>query len=167
MDIFCRSLRGCGAFLSIAVCALKGALRARRLSWLVMIAMAWALTLLSAPASALAEKKGEAGAASAPIYVELTPMTVPLQRNGYVSGSFHLRLNLAAADAKAKTDINHLMPRLEAAYLSNLSDLSEHFIRPGESVDLDVIKMVLQSTTDRLLGQDVATLLIVESAVRR
>ncbi|WP_281299851.1 MULTISPECIES: hypothetical protein [unclassified Iodidimonas] len=134
------------------------------LSWLAMIAMAW-VALAPQPAWALAEKKAEA--ATAPIYVELMPMTVPLLRDGYVSGSFHLRLNLAAVDAKAKTEINRLMPRLEAAYLANLSDLSEHFIRPGESVDLDIIKTILQSTTDRLLGQGVATLLIVETAVRR
>ncbi|GAK34910.1 flagellar basal body-associated protein FliL [alpha proteobacterium Q-1] len=135
------------------------------LSWLAMIAIAW-VALAPLPAWALSEKKGEA-AAAAPIYVELTPMTVPLLRDGYVSGSFHLRLNLAATDAEAKTEINRLMPRLEAAYLANLSDLSEQFIRPGESVDLDIIKMILQSTTDRLLGQGVANLLIVETSVRR
>ncbi len=102
-----------------------------------------------------------------PIYVTMAPITIPLMRSGYVEGSFHIRLDIAVATKTEEERVTHLTPRLEAAFLGNLSDLAQFYIRPGEQTDVNMIGRILQQTTNQILGTSEARLLISDTAIRR
>lgn len=123
------------------------------------------LLLLPAGAGAMSPSSRPEG--HEPVYVALAPMTVPLLRGSYVEGSFHLKLRLAVATAEDKREVERLLPRLEAGYLEMLGYVARSGVRPGEAVDLIAIADALQGVTNRVLGNDHARLLIVESALKR
>ncbi len=122
-------------------------------------------------ALAITHPQGSAHAASAlegdvpPIYVAMAPITIPLVRSGYLEGSFHIRLDIAVSSTADEARVTQLIPRLEAAYLSALSDLTRFYISPGKQTDIDMIGRILQQATDHILGNDNARLLISDTAI--
>lgn len=125
------------------------------------------LILALAASSGVAQASESAKADAPPIYVPVAPITVPMMRAGYIQGSFHIKLDIAVATKSNEEKVSHLMPRLEAAYMGNLTDLAQYYIRADKPADLKLIGKVLQQTTDRILGSGEARLLINDTAIHR
>ncbi len=103
----------------------------------------------------------------APIYVAVSPLSVPIVRGARLQGRFDLQLVLGVENAEQEQQVTRLMPRLEAAYLANLTDLTQYYVTPGKAVDVALIAEILQTTTDRILGARTAQVLIQEATIRR
>ncbi|RMD91061.1 MAG: hypothetical protein D6807_00455 [Alphaproteobacteria bacterium] len=123
------------------------------------------LLVLASPALA-AEQEG-AAKEPAPIYVSIAPLSVPIVRGVQLQGRFDMQLVLEVENKERQAEVERLMPRLEAAYLANLTDLAQYYVTPGKAVDVALVARILQATTDRILGSGQARVLVQEAAIRR
>ncbi len=125
------------------------------------------LMVLFALRSAVAAEQEGAAPEPAPIYVAVSPLSVPIVRGARLRGRFDLQLVLGVENKKQEQEVTHLLPRLEAAYLANLTDLTQYYVTPGKAIDVALIAEILQTTTDRILGAGTARVLIQEATIRR
>ncbi|MFQ5348350.1 MAG: hypothetical protein ACE5ED_10980 [Rhodothalassiaceae bacterium] len=116
---------------------------------------------------ALAAEQEGAAKEPAPVYVSIAPLSVPIVRGVQLQGRFDMRLVLEVENKEREAEVERLMPRLEAAYLANLTDLAQYYVTPGKAVDVALVARILQTTTDRILGAGRARVLVQEAAIRR
>lgn len=102
-----------------------------------------------------------------PVHVRLRPMSVPLMRGVYREGSFDLQILLALDSPEDKSRVEALLPRLEAAYFRDMSELARLYVGHGRTTDIKLVGEVLQRATDRVTGPHAARVLIQEAMVRR
>ena len=132
-----------------------------------MRAVLFILLALSALRPAFAAEQEGAAPEPAPIYVTVSPLSVPIVRGARLRGRFDLQLVLGVENKEQEQQVTRLLPRLEAAYLANLTDLTQYYVTPGKAIDVALIAQILQKTTDRILGAEVAQVLIQEATIRR
>ncbi len=132
-----------------------------------MRALLFILLALSALRPAFAAEQEGAAPEPAPIYVAVSPLSVPIVRGARLRGRFDLQLVLGVENKEQEQQVTRLLPRLEAAYLANLTDLTQYYVTPGKAIDVALIAQILQKTTDRILGAEVAQVLIQEATIRR
>lgn len=101
------------------------------------------------------------------VQVRLRPMSVPLMRGVYRDGSFDLQLLLAFESREERSRVETLLPRIEAAFFRDMSELARLHVAHGRPTDLDLVGRVLQRAADRIAGRHAARVLIQEAMVRR
>lgn len=129
-----------------------------------LAALAAAVLLATSPCAAAGAAKAEGGAVEP---VRLPPMSIPLMRGVYRDGSFDLQLLLAFESGEDRARVEALLPRIEAAFFRDLSELARLHVAHGRPTDLDLVGRVLQRAADRVAGAHATRVLIGEAMVRR
>ncbi|RMF14673.1 MAG: hypothetical protein D6757_05860 [Alphaproteobacteria bacterium] len=129
------------------------------------------LILAAAGAGSLGKARaseGEgAGAQDELRYIDMKPVDVPLTRAGYLQGRFIVRAALKVETAKARAKVEAAMPKLEAAFLMAIADLTRYDIEAGAPIDIPLVRARLQRAADTVLGPGVTTVFIHEAMTSR
>lgn len=123
--------------------------------------------LLAAPAHALAPApepvRSESGArplSAATSYVQMDPVITAVHHGSGVSGLLHVEMSLDVPDARLRARITERMARLRDAYITAMSGYAGLAYRRGEVPDTARITELLQRSTDAVLGETGAQVLL-------
>ncbi len=142
----------------------------RRFSLLLSLAIALALAVPAAASEAAPapkpQEKQDRKITSAPSWVSVEPIAVAILRQNRIQGMFLVEFGLDIQDETIRAKAAETLPRLRDAWLRNVSDLAATRMRVGRQADLDVLAGRLQTTTDQMLGQPGAKILLLQAVVR-
>ncbi|MEE2565174.1 hypothetical protein [Hyphobacterium marinum] len=93
-------------------------------------------------------------------YVPLSPLTASVHADYRIRGVLQIEAGLEIPDSRLRARAQRLMPRLRDAYVAALSRYAGANYRYGDVPDTDRISLVMQETTDEILGQDGADFLL-------
>ncbi len=136
---------------------------------LVTLLLAVALTVAAAaPPSAARASQGEGeGSPDDLRYIDMKPVDVPLTRSGYLTGRLVVRAALKVESPGTRAKVEAAMPKLEAAFLMEIADLTRYDIEAGAPIDIALVRARLQRAADSVLGPGVTTVFIHEAMTRR
>lgn len=138
----------------------------RRCKRRMPIAAAWmALALASTPAAVHAQDTSGSPDPedSESIIINLEPLTVPILNDNAIRGQAMVELRLVVRDAENWRIAVAMMPRLRDLYLRRFYRYSSSAYWDGNRLDLDRIKKSFQKVTDRVLGPEIARVLIYQA----
>ena len=81
-------------------------------------------------------------------------------------GMMTVTVNLHLADPDKKAEIDNLRPRLTDRFIIALNRLGQTTIDIRRPLNYQMLERVLQRSTDQVLGEHVATVLIVDASTR-
>ncbi len=137
------------------------------LTAVIALSCAGALSTARA-ASGGSEGEGEGAAAQDELrYIDMKPVDVPLTRSGYLQGRLVVRAALKVETAKARARVETAMPKLEAAFLMAIAELTRYDIEAGTPIDIALVRARLQRAADGVLGPGVTTVFIHEAMTTR
>ena len=101
-----------------------------------------------------------------PLYVDLTPLVVPVIENNRVTHHLTLAISVEVAGQSGDARLREAMPRIIDAFTTELHGLmSLEFIRQG-GVELPVVKQRLLLAGERELGPEVVTDVLIKAVDR-
>lgn len=130
------------------------------------IAAAWvALFLASSPAAVYAQTTSDSPdpESTDSIVIALEPLTVPILNDNAIRGQALVELRLVVRDAENWHAAITMMPRLRDLYLRRLYRYSSSAYWDGNRLDLDRVKKSFQNVTDKVLGPNIASVLIYQA----
>lgn len=110
------------------------------------------------------EGEGEHGAAPGTVFFDIGEIIVPVYNKEGHDDFMVVRLSLEVGDVMTPEEIRALMPRLLDAYVNTLSTLAGRGEFADESRRTTVIKRALRHATDRILGPDAITDVLLQRA---
>ncbi|HWA20959.1 MAG TPA: hypothetical protein VG735_01025 [Caulobacterales bacterium] len=131
---------------------------------------ALALIVLAGPALASEEPdkgKEQRRITSAETYVTAPALSAPITANYVFAGLLVVDLGFDVPDAKLRSRVGVLQPKLTDAMRSALADYTYARFRPGGAPDPDRIEAMLQQAADRTLGVAGARVLLANVMVQR
>lgn len=108
--------------------------------------------------------EGEHGAAPGTVFFDIGEIIVPVYNREGRDDFMVVRLSLEVGDVMSPEEIRALMPRLLDAYVNTLSTLAGRGEFADESRRTTVIKRALRHATDRILGPDAITDVLLQRA---
>jgi flagellar basal body-associated protein FliL len=117
--------------------------------------------LLRAP-EAKASGGAEAAVSTAPSFLELQPLTIPVVRESAVERMLRVSLTLELAGAEASGRATDALPRLTDAFVVELYGLLGRRQMAERQYDTGIIKRRLQAVSDRVLGPGTVTNVLVQ-----
>ena len=87
-------------------------------------------------------------------YVQLGPMTITVVKEGEILGYIRFTVNLLAEKKEDYEVVSHSLPRLQNAYIIDLSSILSEFWIMDTQPRLDNIKNILQQITNKVMGHD-------------
>lgn len=134
-----------------------------RLTKLVVAGLlAISISVNMGPVTAAAAQKGD-GAVE---YIALPTMSVSLLERNRIRGVLSLTVSLEVGGETRTRDVKKQLPRLRDAYLRTLSNLAQTHLDPQERINMNLLRKVLQRTTDRLFGPDAVSVLVQHALIR-
>lgn len=130
------------------------------------IAAAWmVLALASTPAAVYAQGTSGSPDQEKPdsIIIKIEPLTLPILNDNAVRGQAMVELRLVVRDTESWHATVAMLPRLRDLYLRRFYRYSSSAYWDGNRLDLDRIKKSFQKVTDRVLGPDIANVLIYQA----
>lgn len=117
-------------------------------------------------ASAEAEGEGGGGHGAAPgtVFFDIGEIIVPVYNKSGRDDFMVVRLSLEVGNVMSPEEIRAMMPRLLDAYVNTLSTLAGRGEFADESRRNAVIKHALRLATDRILGPDAITEVLLQRA---
>ncbi len=116
--------------------------------------------LAAAPAEPARSEGGSRPISSAPSYVQMEPLITAVHYGAGVSGLLHIELSLDVPDARLRNRVAERTPRLRDAYANAMSNYAGLAYRRGELPDIERISHLLQRSTDAVLGETGAEVLL-------
>lgn len=92
--------------------------------------------------------------------VRVAPFNVTIIQDGKVHGALYVLIDLETGDRSLNIGVAKARPKLRDAYLKTLTRYSSHQIDPGKPVNIMLIKRLLQRSTDEILGDLSATVVV-------
>lgn len=99
-------------------------------------------------------------------FVAVDTMQVTLIQAARIKGTLVVSIGLDIQDAHLRAEAVHAMPRLRDAYINRLSRHGATRIDPRRVADVEIIRDLLQATTDHILGAEGAEILLMNVLVR-
>lgn len=116
--------------------------------------------------AAAAKKGSERKLTSRPSWIDVDPVAVAILRRTRIDGMFLVEFGLDVTDEGLRHAVTEQLPRLRDVWVRALADFSATRVRIGKQADLTALTERLQGTTDRVLGQSGAQVLLLQAIVR-
>lgn len=116
------------------------------------------------------EKPAEAGAdPNAPLYVEISPFVIPVLGPNGPEEMVSLIVTLELAPGQDRTlYVKQRLPKLNDAYVQTLyGALDRKTVKRGGLVDVGLVKAKLVKATEKVLGPDYVTDVLVQAVAQR
>jgi len=107
---------------------------------------------------------GAHGAARGAVFLDIGELIVPVYNKNGRDDFMVVRLSLELAGAMSPEEVRHLMPRLLDAYFSTLGTMAGRGEFAGDGERNTIIKRALKHATDRILGPDAVTDVLLQRA---
>lgn len=146
---------------------MRFALTALAVTSLALIALPSAALSADAPAKDKGKGKEQRRITSAETYVPSPTLSAPVTSNYQFAGLMVVDVGFDVPDAKLRTRVTTLQPRLTDAMRSALADYTYARFRAGSAPDPDRILLMLQQAADRTLGVSGAKVLLSNVMVQR
>ena len=139
------------------------------------VAALWLTAAVTPPAGASSEPGAEeeegfddSGFAldSSP-YLSMDPFQVPIFQDNKMRGQLNVVMSLEIAEGESKLEIWKQTAKLRDGYLNSLNYYASNQLNYRKRVNFGLIKRKLQQVTDRLLGQDIAEVVLGQAHVQR
>ena len=115
-----------------------------------------------------AKETGEAERTSADtLFIAFPEMNVTLVERARIDGIMTVRVSLEVFDAEAQGQVELQQPRLQDAYIHTLTRLASARFDVRRPIDYALMGRYLQRDTNRILGVDVARVLVQDAILRR
>ena len=101
------------------------------------------------------------------LFIEFPEMNVTLVERSRIDGIMTVRLSLEVFDAEGQGQVEHQRPRLQDAYVHTLTRLASARFDVRRPIDYALMGRYLQRDTNRILGVDVARVLVQDAILRR
>ncbi len=124
------------------------------------------LVLTDATALAEGHGGGEEKAAESP-YIQLDDLNVTIFSDRRVRGIMTVALSLEVTDAEKHGEVTARQPVLQDAYFRAMTRYAGLQTDVSQPVNIAQINAVLQRTTDKVLGDHIAKVLISAAAIRK
>ncbi len=98
-----------------------------------------------------------------PRFIDVPPLNVPLFAEDKVAGTVLIQLKLEAMGAANEAKINHLLPRINDAFLRELHTFVPRLLRKTKRLDVFILKKRLQMVSDRVVGKGVVSNVLVQT----
>lgn len=99
-------------------------------------------------------------------YVAIDTMQVSIIRSAQVRGMLVVSIGLDIEDPELREHAEHVMPRLRDAYIYRLSRHGATRVDPRRVPNVAMLAGLLQATTDEVLGEEGAQVLLMNVLVR-
>lgn len=132
--------------------------------------MAAALIAVAAPATAWASggTGQKAGAGEVGLnFLPLPTVAISVIRQARVRGLLNVSVELELPDLAGRKRAKKLSPRLSNEYYRVLTHYVETRVEIGKTVNLRHVELLLQRATDKVLGKNKATVLIIDAAIQK
>ena len=98
-----------------------------------------------------------------PRFIDLPPLNVPLFADDKVAGTVLIQLKLEALGAANEATINHLLPRINDAFLRELHTFIPRLLQKTKRLDIYILKKRLQMVSDRVVGKGVISNVLIQT----
>jgi flagellar basal body-associated protein FliL len=130
-----------------------------------IFAAGFAICVCLGAASASAEEHGEEKSAPSP-YIQLDDLNVTIFGDREVRGTMTVTLSLEVTEPAKHNEVTERQPLLRDAYFRTVSQYAGARVDLRRPVNIAQLGAVLQRATDKVLGADVAKVLISSAAIR-
>ncbi len=117
-----------------------------------------------------APKKQEGGGflSSAPVYVSVGPLLLPVILQDGAHSNLTMMISLQVKDLATSDKVREKMPRLIDAYMRALyGRFDETTMRDGRLVNLDFVKNKLVRSTQAVMGPDIVQDVLIQAVAQR
>ena len=125
-----------------------------------------AVLMIGLAATAAQAKESERTPADT-LFIAFPEMNVTLVERARIDGIMTVRVSLEVFDAEAQGQVEHQQPRLQDAYIHTLTRLASARFDVRRPIDYALMGRYLQRDTNRILGADVARVLVQDAILRR
>ncbi|MEX2449640.1 MAG: hypothetical protein WD407_02180 [Rhodospirillales bacterium] len=98
-----------------------------------------------------------------PRFIDVPALNVPLFADDKVAGIVLVQLKLEAIGAANERKINHLLPRINDAFLSELHTFIPRLLQKTQRLDVFILKKRLQMVCDRVVGKGVVSNVLIQT----
>ena len=123
---------------------------------------------LSTPISLFAQEEGEEEEITEKLIpVEMQPLVVALTKNYKTEGVLMLAYQLFVDKTSTAGELAIKEPQIAAALHQTLTRLSKVRIPANKPVDITLVDLFMQRTVDKLLGKNVADVVIFSASIQK
>jgi flagellar basal body-associated protein FliL len=98
-----------------------------------------------------------------PRFIDVPALNVPLFADDKVAGIVLVQLKLEAIGAANESKVNHLLPRLNDAFLRELHTFIPRLLQKTQRLDVFILKKRLQMVCDRVVGKGVVSNVLIQT----
>ena len=98
-----------------------------------------------------------------PRFIDVPALNVPLFVDDKVAGVVLVQLKLEAIGAANERKINHLLPRINDAFLRELHTFIPRLLQKTQRLDVFILKKRLQMVCDRVVGKGVVSNVLIQT----
>jgi len=98
-----------------------------------------------------------------PLFVDVPQLLIPVFEGDKVATTVQIQITLETSSEDNKVKVKHLMPRLNDAFLRALYTLVPQLLKKGTQIDVDVVKLRLQSVATKVAGEGVISRVLIQS----
>ena len=99
------------------------------------------------------------------VFIDMDPLALPIFRGYRVAGTIQIQIKLETNNQNKAYEIKEKMPILTDAFIRDLHSFIPRLLKEKERVDVLIIKQRLQMVSDRVLGRDVVSNVLVQSII--
>ncbi len=127
-----------------------------------------AFLFLGTPQSAYAASSSESEGASGKEYVKMDPLVLPIVDNDGVHQVISMVVSIEVETVNEAEKVKRLRPKLTDAYIQDMyGSLHKHAALQGGIVRVDLIKKRLNKVTDKILGEDIHSDVLLQVVQQR
>ncbi|HIC28807.1 MAG TPA: hypothetical protein EYO85_05090 [Rhodospirillales bacterium] len=95
----------------------------------------------------------------------MDPLALPIFQGYRVAATIQIQIKLETNNQNKADEIKEKMPILTDAFIRDLHSFIPRLLKEKERVDVLIIKQRLQMVSDRVLGRDVVSNVLVQSII--
>lgn len=134
--------------------------------WQWALGMAVLVGLWGQPDFAIASSDEDSGfALSDSPYLDMDPMLIPILRDDEVRGQINIWMSLEITKGEEKIDIWRQTAKLRDGYFRSLNSYASNQLDYRKRLNTKLIKRLLQRVTDKVLGENVAEVVLGQAHI--
>ena len=122
---------------------------------------------IAVAAPARAEHTTSSHPEGGPVFVTMSPISLPLIQGTQVVRQVTLRLSLELKAGVNELAIDQVRPRLIEAFIEELTKIYEKTDLKTKVIDVVLVKKRLQASADRVLGSGVVAAVLIQQELER
>ena len=103
----------------------------------------------------------------ATVFIDMDPLALPIFRGNRVAATIQIQIKLETNNEDKAEEIKEKMPILTDAFVRDLHSFIPRLLKVKERVDVLIIKQRLQMVSNKVLGKDMVSNVLVQSIINQ